>query len=167
MDPHLPPLASVCALSGRPFAAGERVTSFLLTSPSPTGGLTRHDVLETEQGGFSPPGVVACQWVQEFKSRQGEQNAARQLRLTAENLFLTLADPAAEPVPATRRLVQFLALLLERKKILRPKGRSADGNASLFEHVKSHQLFEVPAAELTPEFFLSIQEQLGALVGVS
>jgi hypothetical protein len=54
---------------------------------------------------------------------------------------------------------------LERKKILRPKGRSADRERNVYEHAKTKQLFEVPVGELTPEFFVAVQEQLSVLVG--
>ncbi|MGH7945749.1 MAG: hypothetical protein ACREF9_12170, partial [Opitutaceae bacterium] len=87
------------------------------------------------------------------------------LKLTAENLFVALADPTTEPTPENTRLVQFLALMLERKKILRPKGLTADGARNRYEHAKSRAIFEVPAGELTPEFFVAVQEQLSVLVG--
>jgi hypothetical protein len=61
--------------------------------------------------------------------------------------------------------VQFLALMLERKKILRPKGRSPDGARNRYEHARSKVIFEVPAGELTPEFFVAVQAQLSVLVG--
>jgi hypothetical protein len=61
--------------------------------------------------------------------------------------------------------VQFLALLLERKRILRPKGRSADGARNRYEHARSKAIFEIPAGDLTPEFFVWVQEQLRVLVG--
>jgi hypothetical protein len=78
---------------------------------------------------------------------------------------MTLADPTTEPTPENTRLVQFLALMLERKKILKPRGRSADGARNRFEHAKTKQIFEVPVGELTPEFFVAVQEQLSVLVG--
>jgi hypothetical protein len=55
--------------------------------------------------------------------------------------------------------------MLERKRLLRPRGVTADGERNLFEHVRTHQMYEIPAGELTPEFFVQIQEQLGLLVG--
>jgi hypothetical protein len=164
MDLHLPPLAHVCAVSGRAFATGDRVASYLVTGAAP-GGLARLDVEVTTGAGFAPPGKVVCHWVQVFKERSSEADAARLLRLNAENLFLTLADPATAPAPENARLVQFLALVLERKKILRPKGRTADGTRQIYEHARSKQLYEIPAGELSPEFFLSLQGQMGALVG--
>jgi hypothetical protein len=100
-----------------------------------------------------------------FKPRAPDDNRERTLKLTAETLFLTLADPAAELTPENERLVRFLALMLERKKLLRARGRTADGARDIFEHGRSKQSFEVPAGEMTPEFFTAVQEQLGMLVG--
>jgi hypothetical protein len=70
-----------------------------------------------------------------------------------------------EPTTENTRLLQFLALMLERKKILKPRGRSADGARNRYEHAKTKQIFEVPVGELTPEFFIAVQEQLTVLVG--
>jgi hypothetical protein len=62
-------------------------------------------------------------------------------------------------------LVQFLALMLERKKLLRPKGLTADRARRIYEHAKTRQLYEVPVGDLTPQFFVKVQQQLGVLVG--
>ncbi|MSU22920.1 MAG: hypothetical protein EXS32_03755 [Opitutus sp.] len=163
MEMHLQPLATACFVSGEPFIEGARVASCLVRTT--TLEVARYDVLETHAENFTPEGFVACRWVQAFKPRRGDENTDRTLKLNAENLFLTLADPATEPTIENTRLVQFLALMLERKKLLRPKGRSADGEKNLYEHAKTKQLFEVPVGELTPEFFIAVQEQLTVLVG--
>jgi hypothetical protein len=165
MELNLQPRAQACLVSGRPFADGDRVASFLLRELD--GAITRCDVRAEHAAEFAPPGFVICRWVQIFKPASREENTGRQLKLTAENLFLTLADPATELAPENTRLVQFLALLLERKKLLRPRGRTADGERQVFEHLRTKQFYEVPAGELTPEFFAAIQEQLGALVGLT
>lgn len=164
MEMHLQPLATTCFVSGSAFVEGARVMSFLVRSGS-TMEIVRYDVLEPHAPGFAPEGVVACHWVHAYKPRKQGENPDRALKLTAENLFVALADPATEPTPENTRLVQFLALMLERKKILRPRGRSADGQRHRFEHARSKQIFEVPAGELTPEFFVAVQEQLSVLVG--
>ncbi len=163
MEMHLQPLATACAVSGEPFVEGSRVASFLVRTPKLD--VVRSDLLESQLGHFVPEGLVACRWVHVFKPRKAGENADRELKLTAENLFVTLADPLTEPTPESTRLLQFLALMLERKKILRPKGRSADRERNVYEHAKSKQLFEVPVGELTPEFFVAVQEQLSVLVG--
>ena len=163
MELNLQPRAQACLVSGRPFADGDRVASFLLRGVD--GMIARCDVLEEHAAGFAPPGFVICRWVQIFKPASREENTGRLLKLTAETLFLTLADPTTELAPENTRLVQFLALLLERKKLLRPRGLTADGARQVFDHLRTKQAYEVPAGELTPEFFAAIQEQLGPLVG--
>jgi hypothetical protein len=164
MDLNLQPLANSCFVTGKPFGDGERVISFLLRSEA-TEEVVRYDVAAAARDGFTVSGTVACSWVHGFKPRKAGENPERELKLTAENLFVTLADPAIEIAPENERLVQFLALMLERKKLLRPKGRAADGTRNLYEHAKTKLIYAVPAGELNPEFFLAIQDQLAALVG--
>jgi len=166
MELNLQPLATTCFVTGKPFGEGERVLSYLVRNET-SEEVMRYDVLESASEGFTVPGFVACSWGHVFKPRKAGENPERELKLTAENLFVTLADPSNEIAPENERLVQFLALMLERKKLLRPKGRSADGARNLFEHAKTKLIYAVPAGELNPEFFLSIQEQLSVLVGGS
>ena len=163
MELSLQPLAPLSRVSNRPFAEGDRVVSYLVRSV--TNEIERHDVLAAEDVDYRPAGFVFCRWAQLFKPRKSDENPERTLKLTAENLFLTLADPANEPNPANTPLLQFLALMLERKRLLRPRGLTADGERSLFEHVKTHQVYEITVGDLTPEYFVKIQEQLGVLVG--
>lgn len=160
---NLQPLATTCFVSGEPFTDGARVASFLVRTASME--IVRHDVLESHVADFAPEGFVACRWVQGYKPRKAGENPDRALKLTAENLFATLADPSTEPTPENTRLLQFLALMLERKKILRPRGKTNDGLRQRYEHAKTKQIFEVPVGELTPEFFIAVQEQLTVLVG--
>lgn len=163
MELNLQPLAKSCFVSGEPFVEGARVASYLVRGANLD--IIRYDVLEGHAADFKPDGFVACRWVQPYKPRKATENADRALKLTAENLFATLADPATEPTAENTRLLQFLALMLERKKILRPRGRSTDGARQRYEHAKTKQIFEVPVGELTPEFFVAVQEQLTILVG--
>jgi hypothetical protein len=89
-------------------------------------------------------------------------------------LFLTLATPAGagassvesnDPNAINTPLLQFLALMLERKKQIKLRGRTEDGERHLYEHMATHQLYEVPVGDLNAEFFQKIQEHLGVLVG--
>jgi hypothetical protein len=157
--------AAVCFVTQQPFAEGQRVVSVLLRLPA-TGDVARRDMLESAAGDFVADGALMCRWVREFKPRKPDENPERELKLTAENLFMTLTDPLTELTPETERLVMFLALMLERKRVLRPKGKSACGERNLYEHAKTKQLIEVPGGELTPEFFMRVREQLGVLVGM-
>lgn len=163
MELQIQPLATTCFISGEPFVEGTRVASFLVRTGAVE--IVRYDLLESRAAEFTPAGQVACRWVKAYKPRRGDENNDRTLKLTAENLFFTLADPTTEPSPENTRLVQFLALMLERKKVLRPRGLTADGQRNRYEHAKTKQIVEVPAGDLTPEFFVAVQEQLTVLVG--
>ncbi|MFH1496746.1 MAG: hypothetical protein ABII82_02865 [Verrucomicrobiota bacterium] len=164
MELNLQPLATICCVSGESFNEGDRVAS-LLVRPATSDEVVRFDMLESRQGDFQTPGPAICRWVHVFKPRSVNDNPERELKLTAESLFLTLAAPDAEVSEENGRLLQVLALMLERKRVLRPKGPDADGRRMVYEHAKSKELYEIPAVELSPEFFLSIQDQLAALVG--
>ncbi len=164
MDLNLQPLATACYVTGESFSEGALVASFLVSAPG-SAEVVRLDLLEKSAVGFEPPGPVICRWVQPFKPRKAGENADRTLKLTAESLFLTLADPSTEPTEENTRLLQFLALMLERKRILRPKGLTTDGSRQRYEHARSKQMFEIPAVDLSPEFFVQVQEQLSVLVG--
>jgi hypothetical protein len=163
MEMNLQPRAFSCAVTGRSFVEGDRVASLLVRTDA--GDVARYDALESEAASLLPEGFVACRWVQVFKPQSKEENPERTLKLNAENLFLTLADPSTEATPETSRLVRFLALLLERKRVLRPRGRAPGGERDLYEHSRTKQIFEVPAIELSPEFFTAVREQLTVLVG--
>jgi hypothetical protein len=107
-----------------------------------------------------------------YKPRR-DDNSDRNLKLTAENLFLTLAIPAgatSDTIDASSQgintpLLQFLALMMERKRLIKPRGYTEDGSRQVYEHMASHQLYEVPVGDLNQEFFIKIQEHLGVLVG--
>lgn len=164
MELNLPPMSETCCVTGDPFTEDERVTS-LLVRPDGGEAVVRYDLRAGVAAEFSPVGRVACRWTQLYSPRRHEENPERSMKLTAENIFLTLADPANELSEADTRLVQFLALMLERKRVLRPKGRNEAGTHHVVEHAGSKQRFEVVAGELSPEFFLAVQEQLSVLVG--
>jgi len=166
MDLNLQPLATACFVSGELFSEGSRVLSLLVRNEQME--VARYDVLEAQRGELAVEGTLVCSWVQPYKPRQKQENPDRALKMTAENLFLTLADPSNEPDAETLRLIQFLALMLERKRILRPKGTQKDDEGVLharYEHAKTKQLFDVPQADFSPEFFIAVQAQLSVLLG--
>jgi hypothetical protein len=163
MEMNLQPRAASCFVSGHTFREGDRVASVLARTYA--GEIVRYDTLESHADSLQPEGFVACRWVQAVRHQPKQENPDRALKLTAETLFLTLADPATEATPETSRLVRFLALLLERKRLLRPRGRTPDGLRDLYEHSRTKQNYEVPAMDLSPEFFVAVREQLSVLVG--
>jgi len=166
MDLNLQPLARACFVSGEHFEEGSRVVSLLVRNAQME--VARYDVLEAQRAELAVEGTLVCSWMQPFKPRQKNERPDQAMRMTAENLFVTLADPSNEPDAATLRLVQFLALMLERKRILRPKGTYPDAAGGLrtrYEHAKTKQLFDIPQTDFAPEFFIAVQAQLSVLLG--
>ena len=163
MEMNLQPLATTCFVSGDPFSEGERVVSHLMRTESME--IMRYDVLEVQLSEFQAEGTLVCSWVKPYKAREKNENPERELKLTAENLFVTLADPSNEPSEENTRLVQFLALMLERKRLLRPKGLNATRDKTIYEHAKSKERYEVEVGDFDPAFFIAVQEQLSVLVG--
>jgi hypothetical protein len=163
MELNLHPMATQCYVSGREFAEGDRVASYLVREES--GEVARRDLLEREDPSFLRPSFVYCRWVTDYKPRRADDNPDRALKLTAENLFLTLADPAAAPDTVNVPLLQFLALMLERKKLIKPRGLTEDGLRQVYEHRATHETYEVPVGTLDEGFFHRIQEHLDVLVG--
>lgn len=169
MELTLHPIATKCFVSGRDFAEHDRVASYLVREA--TGEIARRDLLESEDGRFMPPAFIYCRWVVGFKQRKADEDPARNLKLTADNLFLTLATPVGGEAPDSGSqslntpLLQFLALMLERKRQIKLRGYTEDGQRQIYEHMATHQLYEVPVGDLNVEFFQKIQEHLGVLVG--
>jgi hypothetical protein len=174
MELTLHPIATKSYISGRDFAENDRVVSYLVRET--TGEVARRDLLESEEAPatdsgeasgprWMPPAFIYCRWTVAFKQRKAEEDPARMLKLTAENLFLTLAAPEADKSETNTPLLQFLALMMERKKLIKLVGRSEDGLRHLYEHRATHQHYEVPVGDLNVEFFQKIQEHLGVLVG--
>ncbi len=163
MELTLHSIATKCFVSGRDLVEGERVASYLVREAN--GEVARRDLFESEDGRFMPPAFVYCRWVTAYKPRRADENQALALKLTAESLFLTLAAPEADKSETNTPLLQFLALMLERKKLIKPRGLSEDGERQVYEHRATHQLYEVPVGNLNVEFFQKIQEHLGVLVG--
>ena len=98
---------------GQEFGEDEKVVSVLVREEGGE-GLTRRDVRAAAAGELVVEGRVACRWVHLYKPKRAGENPERELKLTAENLFLTLADPSNELSVEEARLVQFMALMLER-----------------------------------------------------
>lgn len=165
MDLNLPGMATECFVSGNAFVEDERVVSRLLRSDE-ADEVTRVDVQAEAEGQLEISGRVACRWIQLFKPKVAAENPEKELKLTAENLFLTLAAPGNELSEADGRFVQFLALMMERKRLIKPRGRTEDGTKDIYIHRGSKGLYQVPVGELTPEFFIAVQDQLSVLVGM-
>lgn len=163
MDLHLQPQAGVCFVTGTEFQEDDRVVSFLVKNPA--GEFLRYDCLESAEAQSELPGNLLCRWVRRYKVPEIEVNPEKELKVTAESLFLSLTVDSDDPPEENASLKQFLALMLERKRILKNRGQKEGEAVTLYEHRPSRQIIEVPIGEMDTEFFVGVQEKLGVLVG--
>jgi hypothetical protein len=164
MDLQLKPPADTCCVTHTAFQEGDRVVSFLVRDAA-TGEFLRADCLAAQEANASFPGEVLCRWTRTFKPIPVGVNLDRALRLSADSLFLSLTEDPDAPVEENGPLKQFLALMLERKRLIRARGTSADGTRRVYEHGRTKRMIEVPAGLMDEAFFLQMRDKLGLLLG--
>ncbi len=161
---QLQPLARKSSASEVPFEPGDRVVCFLIKSSE--GAFVRADVRADESEAYAPEGQVLGRWTREVNDSEDEEKAsARQSLQSSEELFLSLFD---ESLPEDARherdsLKQVLALMLERKRVLRSLGRPVEG-IQQYLHVRSKKEYAVPLVELSAAELVAVHDQLAQVV---
>lgn len=165
-------------VSGEPFADGAQIVSFLRLDEQ--GVLDRLDVLESEVDPESPPEGVFAWWRQIVESNVAAAEERKARLKGHEDVFLSMygIDPSEQagesdeektvspPEDADRPralLLQLLALLLERKRVLRRLGGTR-GNVLRYRHAGLNLVLEVPNSEASPEELMEIEGQLSLLI---
>ncbi|MDR2863304.1 MAG: hypothetical protein LBV54_05460 [Puniceicoccales bacterium] len=162
MEWQVKPISRRCAVSGEPLKVGDRVVCIIC---KPEGAsIERADVLPANLHQFRPQGLELGRWTRELKDRFEEEREARlQLLASREEFFLSLYTDSADPSGDKAVLKQLLALLLERKRILRSIGKPAE-NIQRYLHVRTRDEFDVPTDEFQPEQIARVQPALETLV---
>ncbi len=158
MDIAIRSVDKVSALSGAEFVPGDLAWSYLYRSPE--GILERVDILDGEQEQLELEGPVVCRWSHRIKDRETSEAEEKRAALqSADEVFLSLFEETGEEDPAAaesrERLKFFLALQLQRKRILRPLG------GRRFKHMPSGRELTVPDLEITPELLAGFQGEIG------
>ncbi len=163
MDWQVKPIARTCAASGQELHVGDAVVCVVY---KPVGGnIERADVLKDHAAAFNPNGLLLGRWSREVKERNEEDQAHRaQLLASREEFFLSLFDSNDDPSGDKAVLKHILAMLLERKRIIRAMG-PADKGLIPYQHVSSKQTYLVPALDLQPSHLLQVSAALEMLVG--
>jgi hypothetical protein len=163
MEWQVKPIARICAASGKELALGDQVVCVV---HKPLGGLMeRTDVLKDHLNDFTPSGIILGRWSREVKERGEEEKAQRaQLLASREELFLSLYENEEDPTGEKSILRHILAMLLERKRIIRLQGPAEKGLLP-YLHVRTQQVFQVPAIDLKPEDIQRVQGTLDILIG--
>lgn len=156
------PLSRRCAVSGDPLNPGDRVVCVVV---KPVGAeIARFDVTEERLSEFKPEGIVLGRWARVVKDRQDEDRETRlRLLATREEFFLSLFADEADPDGDKAVLKQLLALLLERRRVIRPVGAPVAG-VQRYKHMRTGDEYAVPVGDISPEQVARVQNALEVLV---
>jgi hypothetical protein len=162
-DWQFKPISRHCAVTNTPLRIGDRVVCVVF---KPQGAdIERADILADNIAQFATNGIELGRWNREVKSRSEEEREARiQLLATREEFFISLFSDPQDPSGDKAVLKQLTALILERKRILRPLGKPA-GGVQRYLHVRTRDEYDVPADDLSPEKIARVQNALEVLVG--
>lgn len=163
MEWQVRPIARQCAASGKELRPGDIVTCVV---HKPVGGaIERADVLKEHVAEYVPPGLLLGRWTREVKERGEEEQAQRaQLLASREELFLSLFEQEEDPSGERAVLKHILAMLLERRRVLKQAGPPEKGTTP-YLHVATKQVYAVPAIDLQPDHIRQVGGSLDMLAG--
>lgn len=164
MDWQIKTIARKSSLSEDGFEPGDEVVCLIFMDDA-AGELGRADLFEREVDAFELPGELLGRWTRIIKEPDEEKMNAGDVMASAEDFFMSLFDNAqASAIDEANILKHLLALMLERKRILRAVGPRATEGVQRYLHVKQKKEFEVPVVEISPELILKIQDTLGDII---
>ena len=82
---------------------------------------------------------------------------------SSEDFFVSLFDGSGVSADESDAVKQILALLLERKRILRPVGRPS-GGIQKYVQASTKREFDVPQKPLGADLIAKMQTQLGNII---
>lgn len=163
MDWSIQPFSKKSAASGECFEAGETVVSLIYKDD--TGLLQRMDLKDHEISGRSLPPRVLGRWTHAVKAKQERSQEKQEHLQSAEALFLSLfeEDPEGQlsqgplgPIENSEALDQdkailklILALMLERKRMLKPITAAIDPKELSYIHVRSQRAYAIRVIDYT------------------
>ncbi len=160
---QIKPLSKKSVL-GSDIKAGDTVVCAVFIDAA--GNLDRADFAAGEFDESKIAGKIIGRWERVVgENPDADERMARKMALaSSEDFFISLFDEnSAIETEETDVVKQMLALLLERKRILRPLGRPS-GGVQKYLHVSSKRVFDVPQSAPDENLILKIQSQLGSII---
>lgn len=151
--------SDACTVTGRAFAEGE----FFYTALYREGdGFRREDVAEEAWQALPAEPRPFSFWRSKFEMPPPPppEPLAKQ---DAESILRRLIEENAE---TTRNARYILALMLERKRLLKPMP-SEDPEVLVYEHAQSGETFIIPDPHLSLDQIPDVQREVGALLGAA
>jgi hypothetical protein len=159
---NIQPRALQCAVSGRPFEKGERVFSALYWRE---GQYARVDLSAEAWNARNDNIEPLSAWQTDFvPPAPPEPEALR--KDDAESLLRRLV---AENAPGTRNARYILALMLERKKVVRQieRQRQEGGSTLVYEHLPSGEVWLIEDPGLKLGELKAVQDEVAHLLGTA
>ena len=161
-------VAAISSLSGRAFQPGEKVICILFKDAQ--GQLQRLDLGVEEAETVALPSEALGKWTC-FAKHHEPQAKEKPKWESAEALFLSLflerSDPTTDTAyafsPEREALKQILALLLERKRILKPQGKPKS-LLQAYIYPKTQEIYKVPIGGIAGEVLEQVRSQMRALL---
>lgn len=164
LDWQIKPLSKKSTISQREINAGDIVVCAVFVDE--LGNLDRMDFLKDEFDSTKIGGKLIGRWEREVSdSPEADERAARRMSLaSSEDFFISLFDETVSVELAESDVIkQMLALLLERKRVIRAQGRAA-GGFQKYIHVATKREFLVPQKNIDENLIFKIQNQLGNII---
>lgn len=149
--------SDTCTLTQRPFQDGEFFFTALYREGS---GFRREDISEDAWASLPPEPRPFSFWRSKFElpPPPPPEPLAKQ---DAEGILRRLI---AESDDSSRNARYILALMLERKRLLKPMP-SEDGDVLVYEHAQSGETFLIPNPRLSMDQVPEVQREVSALLG--
>lgn len=150
--------SDICTVTQRPFAEGEQFYTALYRDGD---GFRREDVAEEAWAALPPEPRPFSFWRSKFEAPPPPppEPLAKQ---DAEGILRGLI---AENADSTLNARYILALMLERKRILKPMP-SEDSGVLVYEHAQSGETFLIPNPHLRLDQVPEVQREVSALLGL-
>ena len=163
-DWQIKPLSKKSALSGRDIAPGDAVVCAVYVNE--LGMLDRIDCHKDEYDPSKISGRIIGKWERvACENPEADERAARRMALeSSEDFFVSLFDEnSAVEADEADVVKQMLALLLERKRLLKALGRPS-GGVQKYVQPSTKREFSVPQKNLDADLIAKIQAQLGSII---
>ncbi|PXA03250.1 hypothetical protein DDZ13_12550 [Coraliomargarita sinensis] len=164
MDWQIKTLSRKSTLSGESFEPGDRAVSLVYVDDE-AGDLGRADIHEKELSELQAPGQVLGRWSWVMKDPEEGATSTSDTVASAEDFFFSLFEnEAGDERERSDALKHLLALMLERKRILRAIGPRQTSGTQTYLHVKTKQELKVPITEISRDLMFKIEDTLGDII---
>jgi hypothetical protein len=164
MDWQIKTISRKSSLTGEAFQPGDRAVS-LVFKEKESGELARADLHEQELESFELQGQILGRWTRVIRDPEDDAANVRETMASAEDFFFSLFESESEDGREVSNTLKYiLALMLERKRVLKVVGSRQTEGSQLYRHVKSKQEVSVPLVDISRESMTQIEDTLGDLM---